>query len=595
MDRDASIFAFPERSESCQRFLLPYGILLSITFTLYSAALYFNFIWDDFYYINRDFRIQSLSWPYFSSVWSHTYLGHYAPVHNTFLALLFHFLGFQPLGYHLGQLLLHAACVSLVYLVLKKLESGRVALLASVLFAVHPTNIETVAWISETKSTLAFFFFLLSFRFYIRLREKDRWWDAVLVGLFLILSILSKINTVVAPAIFLLFDYREGILLQRSRWRSLGGYFLISAVFTAVHLASFHSSAERLESSYIGGFAAHVQNLPFLLWFYVRMAAVPYPLTAAQLIRTYNRFDWVVGAAWIALLASLWLLSRSNRRIQFWGLWFLVFLAPVLQIVPNTIWVADRYLYIPLMGAAVLCSQWFFSIADRLASAWRRMAWDLAMLAVIAVLAWETHHHLPIWRDDVTLWEATIQTCMPSGYCHASFGQALMAAGQLQRGGDEIVRAVQLEPSPINLLYLGDALHTSARNYPEAIRMYRLALKAADDPRTRTDRSLVIALYAKLARAYIRSGMLDEAADALRSARNLDRTDVLVLVIDGMLKWKQGKIGEARRELAPVLYVANQTSRAEEFINFYWGDRAEVSRFMADLRASGSSNRPSGS
>src|SRR5262249_52860254 len=209
---------------------------------------------------------------YGRSVWTMPYLGHYAPVHNTALALLYHFFKLAPLGYHVAQVLIHAGCVCLVYFIVRELESARVALVAAALFALHPTNIETVAWISETKSTLSFFFFLLAFWFYVRFRQSDRTIDSVLVGVFLLLSILSKITTIVAPAIFLLYDWRQGTPLRSLRWKSLATFFLISAVFTAVHIFSFHGSTENLERSYGGGLLAHWQNFPFLIWFYVRMS-----------------------------------------------------------------------------------------------------------------------------------------------------------------------------------------------------------------------------------------------------------------------------------------------------------------------------------
>ena len=268
MQHSPLLFEFPE-PRACWQRILPYALLLSITLGLYASALYFDFIWDDIYYVIRDFRIRSLSWNYLASIWGGTYLGHYAPVHNTFLALLFHFFGLESFGYHLGQVLLHAACICLVYLLLKKLEAPRVALL--------------------------------------RFRERERWVDGLLVGVFLVLSVLAKINTVVAPVIFLLYDYKRGFPFKKSRLVSLGCFFLVSATFTLIHLVSFHGSPQDLERSYGGGLLDHWQNIPFLLWFYVRMAIVPHPLSAAQSIRMYNQFDWnQIGLNFLIVGPLLW-------------------------------------------------------------------------------------------------------------------------------------------------------------------------------------------------------------------------------------------------------------------------------------------------
>jgi protein O-mannosyl-transferase len=578
------LFELPEPRADWQK-TLPYGLLLSITFGLYASALYFDFLWDDGIYVLRNFRIRSLTWNYLTSIWGRSYLGNYAPVHNTFLALIYHFFGLNPLGYHLSQILLHAACVCLVYLLLKKLEAPRVALLASLLFVVHPTNIETAAWVSETKSTLALLFFLLSFWFFIRFREREQWWDGLLVGVFLALSVLSKINTVVAPAIFLLYDYKRESRFDRSQLLSLGSFFLISGIFTVVHLISFEGSPQVLENSYGGGLLQHWQNMPFVLWFYLRMAIFPYPLSAAESIRIYHQFDWNVGLAWTSLILALLLLRRADRKVRFWALWFVVFLIPVLQIIPNSIWVADRYLYVPLIGMAVLWSELFFWIADRCERWWRRLGWEVAMAAVLVAFAWQTHSHLQIWRNNLSLWEGTIKTCMPVAYCHLGLGQALIVSGQVQRGGDEFVRAVQLEPSPLNLMYLGDALTDSARNYPEAIRIYQAALKAAASPRAITGRSVMATLNSKLARAYIYANQFGQAALALQAGRSADPNNLGILTVEGFLKWKLGDRGAARQYIQTVVSASGGAAPAAEFIDIYWPNRGEVNQLLADLRS----------
>ena len=141
------VLDFPERLNSRSRFL-PYALLLSIAFALYGPSLYYELVWDDFYYVNTNYRIQGLTEPQLKAVWTATYLGHYAPVHHTFLALLYQIAGTDPFVYHLAQLLLHAACVLLLYRILARIESPRIALLASLLYSVHPTAVETVAWVS---------------------------------------------------------------------------------------------------------------------------------------------------------------------------------------------------------------------------------------------------------------------------------------------------------------------------------------------------------------------------------------------------------------------------------------------------------------
>jgi len=557
---------------------VPYVLLAAVTFALYAPSLYFDFVWDDFAYVVQNYRIQGLAWINIKTFWTNTFLGHYAPVQQSFLAVVHSFAALDPFGYHLGQLLLHAACVVLLYRLLAKLESARVALVATLLFAVHPTNIETVAWVSESKSTLAFLFFLLSFWCYIRLRERGRWTDGMLAALFLILSLLSKINTVVAPAIFLLYDYRQGASLRTLKWRSLAPFFLIGGAFTLLHLSAFHGTASELESVYLGGPATHLMNLPFLLTFYLKMIVYPHPLSAWQMFPAQLQLDWNVALRWAAFAALGWILFRSRREVQFWGLWIFIFLLPVLQIIPFPIWVADRYLYIPLVGGCVLLSRFFFQAVDRLGR-WPRRALESAMLTVLFLLAWATVRHLPVWKNDLTLWTATTPTCMNSSYCHMNLGLSLLKNGQANDGMAEMIRAVNIRQSRWTLEHLGDAYTLTARDYGQAVTAYAMALEI-------TGPVAAGELFGKLARAHALAGDWQAAQRAVDSGRRFTPNDPNLWIADGYLLWKLGRWDEARDSLRRALALTGGTVPSNRLFTRFLGDAAEVGRLLADLRAS---------
>jgi hypothetical protein len=555
---------------------VPYVLLTAVTLALYVPSLYFDFVWDDFAYVVNNYRIQGLAWINIKTIWSHSFLGHYAPVQHSFLAAIHGLSGLDPFGYHLGQVLVHATCVLLLYRILVKLESARVALLASLLYAVHPTHIETVAWVSESKSTLAFLFFLLSFRFFIRLRERGEWTDCLLAALFLTLSLLSKINTVVAPAIFLLYDYRQGATLRTLKWRSLALFFLISGGFTLVHLSSFHGTASEMESVYLGGPATHLMNLPFLLSFYLQMIVYPHPLSAWQMFPAQLQLDWNVGLRWVAFAALGVLLWRSRREVQFWGLWIFIFLLPVLQIIPFPIWVADRYLYIPLVGGCALIARWFFQAADRLAE-WPRRALACAMAGAIVVMGWATVGHLPVWKNDLTLWTATTPTCMESSYCHMNLGVSLLRHGRANEGMRELIQAVNLRQSRWSLEHLGDGYTLTARDYAQAVIAYNMALEMAGPLQAGE-------LFAKLARAHALAGEWEQAERAIESAKRFTPYDPNLWIVDGYRLWKLGMPEEATMSLRRALALTGGTVPPQQLFTRFLGDAAEVGQMLADLR-----------
>lgn len=596
MNRRLSFFEFPESLGFWRRFL-PYALLLGVTLVLYGATAYFEFAFDDFNYVIENYRIQALSSRHLLAIWTSPFSGQYAPLHHSLLALIHFFAGLEPFGYHLAQLLLHAACVCLLYFVLQAVESPRVALLACLLFAVYPANIETVAWVSETKSTLAFLFFLLSFLFFHRLRSRERWSDGLLCALFLVLSLLSKVSTVVAPAIFLLYDYKQGRAWTKGRVASLAGFFLIGALFAGLTLA-YTSSAmpafpDRLfdgaildppvpsldsPRGYFGGVGVHLLNLPRFLFFYVRMIFFPYPLSAWHMFPIYLELNWITGAAWIGLLGMLWLLVRGSRPVQFWMLWFLVFLAPVLQLVPNPTWVADRYLYIPAVGAFVLAAILFFHVFDRIRKPWVRLAWEAAMGVVLLAFAWQTVHHLPVWRNDLTLWEATTQTCPMSAFCHGQWGKALFREGKVDLAFREFFEAVRIRPSPQTLIYLGDAFADGPGDYEQALRAFQAAAEAAG--------TLPLFVVAKMAKVNYLAGDFPQARRLIDAARKLDPDDPTLLLVGGFLEWKLGNRDQSRTFLRRVLELNSlypRTANPARFLNYYWKRPAEVGQLLGDL------------
>ena len=207
------------------------------------------------------------------------------------------------------------------------------------------------------------------------------------------------------------------------------------------------------------------------------------------------------------------------------------------------------------------------------------------MAGVMLALALQTLNHLPIWRSDLALWEATVKTSPEASYSHRALGTALIAAGQLQRGGNELVLAAQMDPSFENLMDLGDALTVNARNFQEAVRIYTLALKEAENPAHPADRSFVVALQAKLARAYVSMGDLENAELSLRAGEALDPMNANLRVVRAFRFWKEGKLLEAREILSSVVSGVGPVVKTDDYILIYWGNMDEVREMLSDLRS----------
>lgn len=564
--------------------LLPLLLVCAVMFALYSATLFFEFQWDDIQYVVANPLLRGLSFSALRSIWTTPYLGHYAPLHITLLSFIANTFGVEPIYFHIAQLLLHGFCILLLFVLLKKLCGPRVALLVALLFAVHPTNIETVAWIAETKSTLAFLFFLLSFLALLRLEEWSSGGGAALVVVLLGLSLLAKISTVVAPGIFVLHCWRRGSLRQPRMAATLLATFLLSATFALIHLTSFFHSAttfakSSLEGSYVGGLGTHLMNLPFLIFFYLKMLVYPSPLTAWHMAEVRMAFNAEVAVAWLVLLLAVAaLLWKANREVLFWVGWFVAFLLPVLQIIPNLTWVAERYLYMPAIGIFVLFAQALWRLPERMAAPrgrWLAAALAAACVGPQALLTWR---HVPVFRSGLTLWQAALPTCGASAQCHAGYGEELLGIGKTEAGMHELIAAVNIRPSAVYLEKLGDGYTLSAGDFRQAAVAYRMALEQSPDNLTLRMKSL---------RTLVQGGDLEQAAGELRAVQAEAAGSPLTLLAESMLHWKQGNLPEARSAYDRVLSALGDPTPSPRVLIGLWGNGAEVGRLLRALRSDG--------
>ncbi|MGH9424735.1 MAG: hypothetical protein ACRD2L_00270, partial [Terriglobia bacterium] len=234
--------------------------LILLSAVLISGGLYLSSFpreftnWDDPEYIVNNPLIRSLSLEKLNKIITEPYFANYAPLTLLSYALDYSLWKLNPAGYHLHNLLLHLGCVIALYFLLRQFALPRFVVFASIcLFAIHPVNVETVSWASERKNLLATLFFFLSFHQYIQYRKQGTRLNFMLSVLCFLLSLLSKASTVVAPLVFLAYDYayKERKLLELRLYDKLP--FIILAeihTFFSIHAAGAHRA---LNSYHHGG------------------------------------------------------------------------------------------------------------------------------------------------------------------------------------------------------------------------------------------------------------------------------------------------------------------------------------------------------
>jgi hypothetical protein len=386
------------------------AVLALITVLVYVPAMSGGFIWDDDRLLTDNPAVKTIYGLY--SIWFGNWAEDYIPLTLSSFWLEWHLWGLHAAGYHIVNVLLHAANAVLLWRVLKCLGVPE-SWLAALLFAVHPVCAASVVWIAERKNTLSMFFYLLSLWWFLRFdeavpsaveTEKSRRWRGFSLTAFF-LALLAKSSVAVLPAVLLLFVWwRRGRVTRRDLARCMP--FFILAVLMALAAVAIQSRAVR------GGVGVIHDSLwvrllggSWAVWFYFGKILLPAGLTMIYPRWTIDPRAAVTYLPALLFAGLLFLFWRGRRG---WGRpfsfalgYFTVALAPALGMVDMAYFsnsrVADHFQYLALPGIIALIAA--------LARHKRRLAPALAAGMAVAVLAFLTWGHEKVLADGRTLWE----------------------------------------------------------------------------------------------------------------------------------------------------------------------------------------------
>ena len=460
-ERDRVTFAAPAVSPSPAtpiitrlRPCLPAILILLLTVIAYLPILHAGYIWDD----NRHITLNTLlrTTDGLRTLWiNRTALPQYYPLTHTFFWVEYHLWDDHPLGYHAVNLLLHACNACFVWLILRKL-SVRGALLAAILWAVHPVNVETVGWIAERKNTLSGFFYLLSLLAYLRLEEESprrALWYLLSLALF-ISSLLCKSVTCTLPAAVLLISWWRHSRLRLRDVIALLPFFAIGALLglNTAYLERTRVTASgpewRFASTIPGEIVARCLIAGRAVWFYLSKLLLPYPL-----MFEYPRWHIDISAAWqyafpasaaLALIALFVLRKRLTRGPLTCMLFFVGTLFPALgfaNLYPMRFsFVADHFQYLASIGPLTLLAAGISNLSRR------RVGDFLRAEILIAGLMALTFARTFAYQDELTLYADSISK-NPNGWlCQTNYGALLGSKGDLDDATAHLMAGLRLHP-----------------------------------------------------------------------------------------------------------------------------------------------------
>jgi tetratricopeptide (TPR) repeat protein len=488
--------------------------------------------------------------------------------------------GLRPAGHHLTNLVLHTLNVVLLFLILAWL-TGRTWPSAAVaaLFALHPLNVESVAWVAERKNLLSTLFWILAIAahgWYARRPGPRRYLAVVLAT---VLALLSKPMTVTLPVVLLLLDFWPLGRMGRATGR------LVVEKLPLVALAVL-TSWITFEAHRRGGSVVLVDAIPpgaRLANAIVSYAAYALKLVwPARLGVFYPHRESSLPAAQVAATAVvLALLTAAALRaaprapyLTVGWLWYVVTLLPVIGIIQvGTQAMADRYAYLPAIGLFVALAWGAAAMATR-RSLSRVLAVGLA--AALVALAARTSVQLRAWRDSVSLFTSTIAAVPDSWVAHYNLGNALTAAGRTAEAEGEFAETVRLRPRFARAHNnRGDALDALGR-HQEAIAAYREAIRVNPD---------LAEAHNNLGTSLAASGRLAEAEVALREAL-AKRPDFVEAWLNlGIVLRRLGRLAESGDALshAVVLRPDFDLARYQRAITAVQAGDAETARRDLDV------------
>src|SRR2546422_143509 len=591
-------------------------LIAVVTFAAFLPALHNQFVnWDDDKNFLENPHYRGLGWTQLTWMWT-THMGHYIPLTWMTFGLDYLLWGMNPRGYHLTNLLLHAANAVVFFFITRRLltralpspsERGHAltvsAAFSALVFAIHPLRVESVAWATERRDVLSGLFYLSAVLAYLRAcdrEERGRGWYWGAVALFAG-ALLSKSMAVNLPVVLMILDvYPLRRLGGSIGWRSKPArriyvekipFVLLAAAASAIAVMaqfSIHAALPLAQLSVPGRLAVSAYGLSF----YLGKMIVPVNLSPLyELPRTVS--PWAMPfilSFGLAVAITAIVLSLRRRMLGLPAAWlaYLVVLLPVLGIFQSGPQIAaDRYTYLAGLG-------WAIFAGAGLLSSWSRLPLLLIGLVVfipvgLGTLTWNQVH---VWHDSKTLWAHALAIDPNSSVAQNDFGDALAQQGKLAEAIEHYRQALNIKPDYADAHYnLGGALAQQGK-LADAIHHYQRALQITpDDADAHTNWGGALAQQGKLAEAaehyqqalrikpdhaaahnnwgaaLTRQGNLAEAIEHYRQALNIkpDYADAHYN-LGGALA-QQGKLADAIRHYQRALQITPDDADA----HIHWG------------------------
>lgn len=541
---------------------------------------------DDLYVYQNPMVMQGLTWSGFRWAWTAIHASTWQPLIWLSYMADVSMWGVDAGALHRTNLILHLVTIVLFYHALLKItHSIKTSLIATLLFAVHPIHVESVAWIAARKDVLSTPFWwagILAYLAYIKIPSKRRF--AAIVAI-LVLGLMAKPMLMTFPFVLLLLDVWP---LRRIRLDCFNGWIpvlreksllfaiVLGSFLLSVYVQSAGESILDLETVTLWG---RFSNATVSIWRYI--GKLVWPVNLAVLYPHPGAYPvaWTVISTLglVTLLYLAWHQREHRPWLLFGLLWFCITFVPVSGLIQFG-WhgMADRFMYIPATGIYLIAAFSMTSLIGGIHHQWRKPL-AVAFAGTLLLLVSRTQHQVDLWKDSLTLFSHATEVTRDNWMMHNGVGTALSRRGRNDEAAPHFEKAIHIKPDrPKPYFNLGHVRFMQGR-WQEAIVLFEKSLSL---------RPTIQAHY-NLALSHLKDGNLEAAeasfsevldiqpmhraaqmalADIWRQTLRLDKAISLyerILEDDpdnerarvgrGLVLLEQGHTVEALRELVTVL------------------------------------------
>jgi protein O-mannosyl-transferase len=563
-------------------------ILVVLVLVSYNPVTHNGFIrYDDDGYITDNPHVRAgLTWATVKWAFTTYEQANWHPLTWLSHALDCELFGLNPAGHHYVNVLLHAANAVLLFLLLQSATGFRWrSLMVAALFALHPMNVESVAWAAERKNVLSMLFFLLALYAYIWYARRPKFGRYAAVFFFFALGLLTKPQVITFPLLLCLWDYwplcrfgppalpgpqakggnvgratTEWLLVEKMPLVLLSA---ASAVITmkaqkagnAVQTLAQYSPLLRLETAAI----SYVRYLGKAFWPSRLVPLYPHPTSL------YPAWQAVTSAA-LLIVVTGWVIfrAREQRYLPVGWFWFLGSLVPMIGLVQVGFQaMADRYAYIPFVGLFVmltwLAADWAKASPQRdCVVAGLRPAksgqgpvptlW-LAIPAVCCVLALGvlTYRQVGHWHDTSSIWTHTLALTRANYVAEDNLGEFLFSQDRLEEAAAHFRAALAIRPEGLVAnLNLG-VYEDRSGNLPAAVERYQMVAQQAGDVGMRATAN------GSLGFVYRQMGQSAKAKECFDTALQLAPERARARIGLGLIAQDNGDLAEAIHQFSLAL------------------------------------------